>query len=359
ETLHASLRDAIFKLGLDADLHNIYGPAETTVMLCDHHCKAGQDEHPVPLGRPMAHTVVRILDRALRPVGIGIEGELYLGGAQVARGYLARPELTAERFIDDPYGQPGDRLYRSGDRACWREDGALLFRGRTDNQVKLRGQRIELGEIVAALRTHPRISEAVVDMRGDHPTQQRLIAWWVPRAPGDTLDLDSWRDELRAYLLARLPAYMLPAQFVRLDALPLSRNGKTDRAALREPDDAAQPAAVPARTPLEAELLDYLRHTLQLPVNSITDNFFAIGGQSLAAATLVTWVRQHWQIELTFKAFLQNPTVMHFAAAIEAAQHNGGNRPPHDAIQILPREQRRVSRTKLAEQALHRDEAFS
>lgn len=337
DTVPADLREAVLALGLPLQFHNAYGPTETTVLVSQFDCLPGQTERYVPIGYAPKGTWFRIVDSRNRPVGIGIEGDFLIGGEQVSRGYLGDPELTQRQFVTDPLGRPDARIYRSGDRACWREDGAVIHRGRADRLVKLRGQRLELGEIEIALRAHPQIDAAVVDLLDD----QTLMAWYVPSHAQANAPIAA----LREYLASRLPAYMLPTHYLHLTELPLTSSGKVDRAALPRPAEAI-PTAVSDASPLERELLDYMHRELQLAPGGTTENFFAAGGQSLSAAKLVSWVRQHWQIELPLKQFLSEPSVRSLAIAIEAARASAAGGAPISAgiIPIRSRTQRRVRR---------------
>ncbi|WP_030252139.1 amino acid adenylation domain-containing protein, partial [Streptomyces sp. NRRL S-455] len=216
---------------------NAYGPTESTVNITDHHLNTDTDTPgPVPIGRPFANTQAYVLDSALRPVPVGVPGELYLAGEQLARGYHNRAALTAERFTANPHGEPGTRMYRTGDLAHWNHHGHLIYNGRTDHQIKLRGHRIELGEIETALTTQPGVTQATVMLREDHPGDQRLVAYTVANRA-------LWDESGALSTLGRqLPDYMVPSAIVTLDALPLTPNGKLDRKALPAPDYTAKSA---------------------------------------------------------------------------------------------------------------------
>jgi amino acid adenylation domain-containing protein len=347
EALHPTLCDAVHALGLMTELHNLYGPTEATILVTHCRCIPG-DAGPIPIGYPIANTTVRIVDSLGRPAAIGIEGDLMIGGVQLTSGYLKRPEQNAKSFVDNQHLAPM-RLYRSGDRARWREDGAIEYLGRADNQIKLRGLRIEIGEIEHALRSHPAIQDAVVDLRGKTAVQQRLLAWIVPGASVATSS-NGWQSELRSYLATRLPAYMIPAHFVALAALPVSRHGKIDRNALIEPERPVSTSqAVVANSPVEAELLAYLRDALDIHAVSTEDNFFMLGGQSLAASQLITWAQQRWSVRLALKDFFETPTPARLASLIETAILHQDDRPgaaqsATEASAIRPRERRRVRR---------------
>jgi acyl carrier protein len=279
---------------------------------------------PVPIGRPIANTQVYLLDPHLQPVPIGVPGELYIGGHGVARGYLNRPELTAERFIVDPFrDEPQARLYKTGDLARYTSDGHIEFLGRLDHQVKLRGYRIELGEIEAVLTQHTAVRESVVLAREDVPGARGLVAYIIPRqAPPPTTR------ELRSFLQAKLPNYMVPSTFVMLAALPLTPNGKVDRRALPAPDQERpllEEAFVAPRTPVEEALAGIWADVLGLTQVGIHDHFLELGGHSLLATQIIARLREAFQVELPLRSLFEAPTVADQAEYIEtvrwAAQH--------------------------------------
>ncbi|WP_406217955.1 amino acid adenylation domain-containing protein [Streptomyces canus] len=287
----SELRPFADRFGLDrVALVNMYGITETTVHTTYHRItEADLDPRAGnPVGHPLADLRVYLLDSDARPVPVGVPGEMYVAGPGVARGYLNRPRLTAERFVPDPYGPPGSRLYRSGDLARRLPDGSLEFLGRIDDQVKIRGFRIELGEIETALATHPHIRDAVVLVREDTPGDKRLVAWVTP--VGDTAPEPGG---LRSHLAARLPEYMVPAAFVILDALPLTTNGKLDKRALPAPgQDALGGAAfVAPRTVAEERVAEVWAQVLGLDRVGVDDGFFELGGHSIRAVTLVGRLR--------------------------------------------------------------------
>ncbi|MGW2348910.1 non-ribosomal peptide synthase/polyketide synthase [Actinacidiphila glaucinigra] len=279
EALPAPLAARFHEVLGTAALHNLYGPTEASVDVTAHQVVPGATA--VPIGRPVWNTRALVLDASLRPVPPGVPGELYLAGVQLARGYLGRSGLTAERFVADPYGAPGSRMYRTGDLARWSRDGELEYLGRADDQVKLRGFRVEPGEIEAVLTRHPAVASATVLLR-----DERLVAYVVPAA-GQERDTAA----LRADAAAALPEHMVPAAFVVLDTLPLTPNGKLDRAALPAPDFAAQVTATAPRTPLEERMCELVAAVLGLERVGADDDFFTLGGDSIVAMQLVVRAR--------------------------------------------------------------------
>jgi acyl-CoA synthetase (AMP-forming)/AMP-acid ligase II len=329
ETLPKDLADQLIACGVE--LWNMYGPTETTVWsTC---ARITDTSNGITIGRPIANTTVRILDARRNLCPIGVPGELCLGGAGVALGYWNRPELTADRFIPDPFSAtPGATLYRTGDRARWRGDGALEHLGRLDFQVKLRGFRIELGEIEAGIARHPAVREAVVIAREDVPGDRRLVAYLVAANPPAELV-----DQLRALLRAALPEYMVPAQFVMLKALPRTHNGKLDRKALPAPgagDVAPRGVAVAPRTATEEMVLGVFRGVLDRADFGVLDNFFDLGGHSLMAARLMSRLRAASGVDLPLRDLFARPTAAGLAGAIEALQWLQKSQAPADSAGI-------------------------
>ncbi|MFD9618913.1 amino acid adenylation domain-containing protein [Streptomyces virginiae] len=306
-------------------LVNLYGPTEAAVDVTAADCLssgsgAASASSSASIGSPVWNTRVYVLDARLRPVPVGVPGELYLAGVQLARGYLGRPALTGERFVADPYGAPGARMYRTGDLVRRSRDGRLEYLGRTDDQVKLRGFRIELGEIQAVLTGAPEVAQAAVVVREDRPGVQRLVAYVVP-APGAAPD----QAALRTLAAARLPEYMVPSEVIELEALPLSANGKLDRRALPAP---AAPVAGASRAPRDAReeiLAGILADVLGLESVGVEDDFFALGGHSLLAARAVGRFRAALDVDCAIRDLFEARTVAALAALL--AERSGAGRP--------------------------------
>ena len=313
EALPFTLQEQFFRL-LPGQLHNLYGPTEAAVDVTYWRCERNSKRNIVPIGRPVANTRAYILDRELRPLPIGIPGELYIGGVQVGRGYYKRPELTAERFIPDPYsGDPEARLYKTGDICRWLEEGNIEYLGRTDFQVKIRGHRIELGEIEASLGSHPGILNVSVTAKDDGANGQYLVAFVVATGSGSPLV-----EELREFLGSKLPAFMVPSRFVFLDRLPLLENGKVNRKALSMPSapDRCENTYVASSDHIEKRLVKLWESLLPVDSVGIKDDFFVLGGHSLFAATLLAEIDREFEIKLPTSAIFQAPTIEGLARII-------------------------------------------
>ena len=312
-------RKALKALGSGV-LVNAYGPTENSVIVTCHNVDSeAQLSTTVPIGKPIANTEAYILDEAMRPVPIGTAGELYAGGDGVALGYWQRPDLTAEKFVPDPFsGRPNARLYRTGDLARWRADGTVEFIGRADNQVKLRGFRIELGEIESAMDNTRRLKDRVVVCREDRPGDKQLVAYLVPK--DNALPQDELIRDVREHLRLTLPAHMLPAAFVVLPAFPLNQSGKVDRKALPKPNHITptlRAKHVAPRTDAEKQLATIWSAVLDIEDVGAHDNFFDIGGHSLTGIQLLTRVEQHFGKSIPLKNLFIAPTVALMAELIQ------------------------------------------
>jgi amino acid adenylation domain-containing protein len=316
EPLAAALVDQIYRLPDVRRVFDLYGPSEDTTYST---CALRAAEGPATIGRPVGGTRAYLLDAEGRPVPANVPGELYLGGEGLARGYLDRPELTAERFVPDPFGEPGGRLYRTGDLVRWRRDSDLEFLGRLDHQVKIRGFRIELGEIEACLARHPAVREAVVTARQDRSGGKRLVAY--VGGDGAAADLAAWLGE-------RLPVYMVPAAFVFLAALPRTPNGKVDRRALPAPDDRSRPeldgAFSAPESSEERSLAAIWSEVLGVERVGVHDDFFRLGGHSLLATQVIARVRRDFQVDLPLRSLFQAPTISGLLEAVQRARESSG-----------------------------------
>jgi amino acid adenylation domain-containing protein len=304
------------RLNLDNILINCYGPTEASIDVSTWICQRGTNYTIAPIGRPIANVQTYILDKNLQPVPVGQSGELHIGGIGLARGYLNRPELTAEKFILNPFSSaPNARLYKTGDLARYLSDGNIEFLGRIDHQVKIRGFRIELGEIEATLATHPALQQTLVMVREDVPGDKRLVAYLVAHPE----QVSPSPSELRSYLQDKLPEYMVPAAFVLLNTLPLNPNGKVDRRALRVPDTADFGDAnsfVEPRNATEEVLVGIWVQVLGLERLGIHDNFFEFGGNSLLATQVISRIRQNLRVEIPLRLLFETPTIAGLASAI-------------------------------------------
>ena len=340
DVLWQQLRENKNTIGL-----NMYGPTENTVVSLVGEIDSA--EHPV-IGRPLANVRAYVLDEGLGLVPPGVPGDLYLAGAGLARGYLNRLGLTAERFVACPFGGPGERMYRTGDVVRWRGDGNVEFLGRADDQVKVRGFRIELGEVESALAAHPSVDQAIVLVREDIPGDQRLVGYVVPTAEASTVDVR----ELAVFVRGRLPLYMVPAAVVVLENLPLTPNGKLDRGALPAPDGGFGAAAYRApSTEREETLCAVFAEVLGVPRIGMDDNFFEFGGHSLLAVRLVQRLRERG-VTVDVRTLFTGPTVAGLAAAVPPSEVLvPPNRIPDGAAELTPQ---MLSLVELSEQEVAR-----
>lgn len=295
---------------------NLYGPTETTIWST---MRPVEENGGIAIGRPIANTQVYILDEGYRPVPSRVAGELYIGGVGLARGYMNRPDLTAERFIPGLFGEAGNRLYRTGDLARQGADGNIEYLGRLDHQVKVRGYRIELGEIESVLAGHDGVRQCVARVWEDQPGNKRLVAYI--ESSGDTVPAD---EELRNYVRGRLPDYMVPSAFVRLPQLPLTANGKVDRKALTPPDALGRAVeSEEPQTPVEEILANIWSQVLRLEQVGADQNFFELGGHSLTATQMISRVREVLEVDMPVRALFENPTVATLAEAVEMERSAG------------------------------------
>ncbi len=302
-----------------AELWNMYGPTETTVWSTM--ARITSQTNKITIGRPIANTHLYVLDPQMQPVPIGVTGHLYIGGVGLADGYLNRPELTAERFLPDPFLE-GQRVYKTGDLARYLADGRLLYLGRDDFQVKIHGYRIELGDIETAVSRHPAVAQTVCLAREYEPGSRRLIAYIVPQPDRE----EPMTAELRGFLRAQLPDYMIPATFTILDSLPLLPNGKINRRALPDPSGQhglQETPLAPPRFKLEAQVAELCAHVLDVKEIGIHDSFFDLGGNSLLATRLIFQTREQFQVQIPLRQVFIQPTVAGLSQAILSARQNG------------------------------------
>ncbi len=328
EALSRALVDAIYGAAHVERVWNLYGPSEDTTFSTFVCVPRGERRAPT-IGRPLAGTPAYVLDRRLQPTPLGVPGELFLGGAGLSRGYLGCPDLTAERYLPDPFGPPGSRMYRTSDLVRYLPDGQLDYLGRMDHQVKVRGFRIELGEVEAALAVHEALGEVVVVAREDRPGDRRLVGYAVP-SPGAEPPPAA---ELREFLRLRLPEFMVPSDFVLLPEMPRTPNGKVDRKALPAPDEARASSSVgfvAPRTPEEELLAGIWSELLGVERVGVEDDFFDLGGHSILATRVAARVRAAFGVELPLRALFETPTVAGIAALVEQARR------PEDAPEVPP-----------------------
>jgi acyl-coenzyme A synthetase/AMP-(fatty) acid ligase len=306
--------ERVLRVNPDLVVRAMYGSTESTLFTTNSPMTSPFQPGPtVPVGRPMDTIRVYLLDERLRKVAVGEPGELYVAGPRLARGYIGRPDLTAERFVADPFGEPGDRMYRTGDVGRWTTDGLVDFIGRADDQVKIRGFRVELLEVESTLAKFDGLAQCAVVARESEPGTKRLVAYVTPRA--DTVDLDA----LRLHAKEWLPGYMIPDAFVVLDKLPLTPNGKLDRRALPEPEAATQTEYNEPRTQSERILCDLFAEVLGVPRVGIDDDFFELGGQSLLAMRLISRIQEVTGTALPIVVLFDAGTVTGLAAELDAA----------------------------------------
>jgi len=316
EALAVVLQESFFTCCPTASLHNMYGPTEAAIVSTSWTCRRDGGLSTVPIGCPVDNAQTYVVDRHFQLVPRGVMGELLIGGVGLARGYVNRPALTAEKFVPDPFGQEsGGRLYRSGDLARYLPNGTIEYLGRIDHQVKIRGFRIELGEIEAVLQQHAAVREAVVVAREEAPGANRLVAYLVSeQKPAPTVS------ELRSFMLKSLPEYMVPAVFVLLEALPLTPNGKVDRRALPAPSEdrpEVEDRYVGPRNSTEEVLAGIWSEVLRVARVGVEDNFFELGGHSLLATQIISRIRDHFRVELPLRVFFERPTVAGLAEIVD------------------------------------------
>ncbi|WP_181861142.1 non-ribosomal peptide synthetase [Streptomyces diacarni] len=315
EALPLEVQEQCMRTLPQAQLHNLYGPTEASVDVSFWECVSEPGASSVPIGRPVANTQLYVLNEAMAPVPDGVVGELFIGGVQLARGYLGRPDLTAERFVANPFGD--GRLYATGDLARFRADGVIEYAGRKDHQIKIRGYRIEIDEVEAVLADHPTVRQCLVVVHEVTSADKRLIAFVTARDGREAVT-----DDLRAHLLERLPEYMVPAYFVPLEGFPLTPNGKIDRKALPALGDVVSQVRtgesyVAPRTDTEAALAGIWARLLGLERVGSRDDFFALGGHSLLVASMATEVQDRWGVELKLPVVFQNRTIAALAQVID------------------------------------------
>jgi amino acid adenylation domain-containing protein len=342
EALPYEMQERFFER-LGAELHNLYGPTEAAIEVTHWKCEANRARRSVPIGRPIANMQMYVLDEAMRVMPVGVSGELYIGGVGVARGYLGLADLTAERFVPDPFSsEPGKRLYRTGDLGRMQAEGEIEYVGRRDEQVKIRGFRIELGEIESALRQHAAVKESAVVVQGSG-SEKRLIGYVVLNDTAALESSESPREAIREYLKRTLPDYMVPREFVTLEQLPLTPSGKIDRRALLRLDVSRHEVATPYAEPrsgLEKRLAGFWREVLKVERVGLHDNFFDIGGHSLVLIQLHSKLREELKLELSAVDLFKYPTIASLAEYLKSlgANADDGERKSQDRLtQTYPR----------------------
>ncbi len=338
EALSCEIVDRLYQKPHIQKVYDLYGPTEDTVYSTFSLRRAGE---PATIGRPLAGKHVYLLDEKLKRMPTGEHGEIYIGGHGLARGYLDRPELTAEKFVADPFGgEPGARLYRTGDLARWRADGNLEFLGRIDHQVKIRGYRIELGEIESVLRKHPQVSDCVVVAREDAPGDKRLVGYVVatPEFAGKNPD-NRFIAQLRSFLKEKLPDYMIPSAFVIMDRFPRTPNGKLDRRALPEPvleRNAVETTYAAPRSETEMRLAEIWCALLGIQKVGIRDHFFELGGHSLLATRMIFEIREKLGVDLSLRTLMEKPTVDSLASEIDSRLQSRSRAAPLPKLEADP-----------------------
>jgi amino acid adenylation domain-containing protein len=339
EALPIELQQRFFAM-LPAELHNLYGPTEAAIDVSYWACERDDESTSVPIGAPVANTQLHVVDEQGQPCAIGVPGELWIGGTQVARGYINRPELTAAAFVADPFSkQPNARAYKTGDLVRWRADGNIEFLGRIDHQIKLRGFRIELGEIESHLTQLDKVKQSVVLLREDTPGLKQLVAY-VECA--DPIAFD--QDMARKALDTQLPDYMVPTAFVALEVFPLTPNGKLDRKALPAPESQTiETEYLAPRNDTEEQLAAMWTELLGIDKVGINDDFFALGGHSLVAMQVVSRIMQSMGVQLPLETMFEAPTI---ASLAESVNKSGDSESAIPEIKRISRSQRRTRRKR-------------
>jgi amino acid adenylation domain-containing protein len=324
EAMTYELQRRFFERFGKSELHNLYGPTEAAVDVTYWSCKRDSERLVVPIGRPVANTQIYILDRHMQPVAVGVTGELYIGGVQVARGYLKRPELTEERFVSNPFraAEKGAKLYRTGDLARYLPDGAIEYLGRVDFQVKIRGLRVELGEIEAIMEEHESVGRCTVTLREDSPGDKRLVAYYVRRS-GKELPNASFR----GWLLEKMPDYMVPQHFVEVVQMPLTASGKVDRRALPKPEliNSADKMYMAPRNRVEGLIAGVWKELLEVEQVGAQDNFFDLGGHSLHIIRMIGHLKNHFAKQIGVVDIFQHPTVERLAGFLAGPMNKSDN----------------------------------
>ena len=329
EALSVDLQNR-FHVELEAELHNLYGPTEAAVEVTHWPCKRDGNPEIIPIGWPVPNTQIHILDRYLQPVPVGVDGELYIGGVQVGRGYHNRSRLTENCFIKDPFTEtPGARLYKSGDLARWRRDGAIEYRGRIDHQIKVRGLRIELGEIESALEANDNIRQAAVIVRELSRDDHRLIAYYVSESSSELVD-----SELRESVSSILPRYMVPQHFVHIEKMPTTPNGKLDRVQLTEFSTTLEEAGMPPATRTEKCLAEHWRRLLKVSEVFKDSDFFALGGHSILAIKLINTIRNETSCAVPLATIFDHSRFADFCLELDRMGFDSAASPKRETLRL-------------------------